>query len=118
MRTWNELSRPTQFAVAAAVILMAALLPEIGFVMAFGGVDIVWLLALGVLAPSVVLLRDARAHLGHAAGATRAAFSRSHLANPAVFVASSCLSIAVLVVSGSLAIALLLTAPLAFPASV
>jgi len=102
MKLWNDLSLLQRVVVGVAILLAAIVLPEIAFLVQFGGMEIAFGLILVGLTPAINGLKFQYKRVRHALWLAVLSLQQSASAKPPVFVVQATFCVAALWFTGSL----------------
>ncbi|WP_115718932.1 hypothetical protein [Gallaecimonas mangrovi] len=106
MKSWNELTNFQRAIIGISLVIGAAILPEIAFLLNLGGMEVAFALIFASLTPFIASASGKLASIKNAGILAYAAYQRSVSAKPSVFAlqASFCAIAFVLTGSGIMAI--------------
>lgn len=105
MKSWNDLTPLQRFAVGLCMLIGAGILPEIAFLINFGGMEIAFALVAASCTPLLLWVMDKLQKLKQAMVLASLALRQSASATPAVFALQAGVCVLPLALAGSGALA-------------
>jgi hypothetical protein len=106
MKSWDELTNIQRALVGIAFIVAAALLPEIAFLVQFGGIELAFALVLATFTPFLTWLSAKYCAFKEMVTIAHIAYRHSASAKPAVFAVQASFCVAAILFTGSTVFAL------------